>query len=426
MAKCKQVPLSALSPGVVLRAPITDPHNPRIRLLAEGTRITQGMIDRLTSHGVETVVMSQRDLAIVNSFKPQGRRKKVPRSHHYVKSERFNEFSDQIDRDIDDGADLTLGVPDKPLAQRVNRPLSGPYIEGLQAEWSHSADEQIESIDQFYEEAMEGRADSVGPLHTACTEILKRLMQDQDALVCMACNPYESEYPSRHGLHLASVAMAIGLEMNLDRAHLIDLGVGCLVHDVGMRAVGLSMFECKQTLSPAQLRTLADHPVLAIEIAGRYGDTISTLSRMVAYQIHERCDGSGYPRGRASCQIHMLAKIAGAADAFVGMVSRRPHRLGIQGYYAMAQMLEDMTAGKFDSRVIRSLLHATSLFPLGSMVKINNECVGRVIRSGGGDFVRPTIEMWHQDHMDRPPAIVDLREEPKLRILSSIPASKAA
>ena len=76
--------------------------------------------------------------------------------------------------------------------------------------------------------------------------------------------------------------------------------------------------------------------------------------------------------------------------------------------------------------MIRALLQATSLFPLGSFVRLNNDCVGRVIRADGPNFVRPTIEMWHQDHLDREPVVVSLKDEQRVRILGSMPAAKAA
>jgi len=87
----------------------------------------------------------------------------------------------------------------------------------------------------------------------------------------------------------------------------------------------------------------------------------------------------------------------------------------------MAQLLDDMKAGKYDAKVIRALLNAASLYPLGSMVELNNGCVGRVIRSGRDRFVEPTIQMWHPDHGDRKPVIVNLKHESDICITRSIP-----
>lgn len=424
--KCKRVPLSTLRPGAILMAPILDPLDQRIKLLSQGTEITPSFISRLALRGVNSVILSQRDIAILNAFSPQGRRIKVPPAHHYVQSHDVNDYSEAIDKRIESSDSLTVTPSETPLAVQIHKPHDCAYANGLQAAWAQDANQQIESVSNFLDDTVEKGSKEVGPLHQTCLDLLDRIAEDQDALVCLASTPYESDYPSRHGVHVTAVALSIGVKMGLDRPNLINLGVGCLIHDVGMRSVGLPMFNTDKVLSQGQLKRLSDHPVKAIAIAGQYGDAISEVSQLVSYQIHERLDGTGYPRGRTGDQIHPLAKIAAVSDAFVGMLSKRKHRLAIQGYYVMAKLLDEVKDRKFDARVMRALLHVASLYPLGSFITLDNGCLGRVIRSGDEEFLRPTIEMWQKDHIGNEPAIVNLRHEPSIRITGSIPASRVA
>jgi HD-GYP domain-containing protein (c-di-GMP phosphodiesterase class II) len=185
----------------------------------------------------------------------------------------------------------------------------------------------------------------------------------------------------------------------------------------------VNLFDTKDKLTDGQLSKLANHPVKAIEVVTKYGDSLSQEVRMVVYQIHERCDGSGYPRGFHAEQIHPLAKIAAVADAFVGMVSPRKHRYAIQGFSANLALMEDAKNGKYDPRVIRALLHSTSLHPIGSRVELSNGRVGQIVRSGGANYVSPTIRMWSPNRMEAEPTIIDLAMERSLRITRSLPAA---
>jgi HD-GYP domain-containing protein (c-di-GMP phosphodiesterase class II) len=68
------------------------------------------------------------------------------------------------------------------------------------------------------------------------------------------------------------------------------------------------------------------------------------ISEMI-YQHHERCDGSGYPRGLTGDQTLLGAKVLAIADVVEAMMSYRPYRpaLGIKA--ALAEI--ERGAGSF-------------------------------------------------------------------------------
>ena len=47
---------------------------------------------------------------------------------------------------------------------------------------------------------------------------------------------------------------------------------------------------------------------------------------LLAAQLRERLDGSGYPRGLSGTAISRGGRILGAADAYQAMLEPRPHR----------------------------------------------------------------------------------------------------
>ena len=209
--------------------------------------------------------------------------------------------------------------------------------------------------------------------------------EDLDLFVCLGINPPSDDYPTRHSLHVAMLAMAIGAIAGWDEATLIELGIGCLIHDVGMERVRGVNPRDSRVFSRSEFEEIAKHPVYTLELIRQQPDRIPPASRIVAYQMHERCDGSGYPRGRTGCQIHELAKIAAVADVYVALVSPRPHRPGTIPYHAMERILHDVKAGLLDPNVVSALLRTVSLFPIGSFVGLSDGRIGKVIRTNGGN-----------------------------------------
>ena len=178
-----------------------------------------------------------------------------------------------------------------------------------------------------------------------------------------------------------------------------------------MLHVDESLYHSKEVLDPVAFLDITKHPVIAADMLYQRMEQVPVGVRMVVYQMHERCNGSGYPRGRTGDRIHPLAKISAVADAYVALVSARPHRHAMLPYFAMKKMLEDVKAGLFDATVVRALLHTVSLFPIGSYCELNNGGVAKVIRSNGSAYDRPIVEAWKQSHFSAEPEVVDLTEE---------------
>jgi hypothetical protein len=136
--------------------------------------------------------------------------------------------------------------------------------------------------------------------------------------------------------------------------------------------------------------------------------------------MHERCNGSGYPRGRTAKQIHELAKVAAVADVFLALCSTRPHRPALMPYYALERMLHGVKDGLFDAVVVRALLKTVSLFPVGSFVRISDGRIGKVLRSNGEDYARPVVAAWKPGADPNESIVVDLSQEPDLRVIAAL------
>jgi HD-GYP domain-containing protein (c-di-GMP phosphodiesterase class II) len=188
-----------------------------------------------------------------------------------------------------------------------------------------------------------------------------------------------------------------------------------------MACVDQKLIVAKRALAIHELVEIAKHPFKTFELIEKNLNVIPPGSRMVAYQIHERADGSGYPRGRTLAQTHPLARIAAVADMYAALVAPRPHRPGLLPYYAIEKILADTKQGLFDPKAVRALLQTVGLFPIGSFVEFNNaEYIGRVIRSNGAQFALPIVEVHRRSATRMAPSIVDLSQDATLKIARPI------
>ena len=360
------------------------------------------------------------DLATWRDAQPPDPISIVLPDHQVVRCELETPLSREFDAEINRGENLQVEPQGEPFIARIRKHGDRLYDKEVMNRLAQLLHRSSERLGELFASLKTGGSAELQIVESISKDGLFRVAEDMDLFVCLGIAPSSGGYPSRHSLRVGMLAMSIGVTLGWDERMLIDLGVGCLLHDVGMLAIDGAAYQNKRFLSPAEFAEIAKHPVLAIESLEHHLHRVPAAARMVAYQMHERCNGTGYPRGYAGNQIHDLAKVAAVADVFVALVSPRPHRPGMVPYHAVRKILRDTNAGLYDSHAVRALLKTVSLFPIGSYVALNDGRVGKVIRAAGDAYERPIIEAWRRADPLTSRSVIDLSQQENVRIESSL------
>ena len=137
-------------------------------------------------------------------------------------------------------------------------------------------------------------------------------------------------YTDLHQTRVGNLAAAIGEKMNLDPNKTELLRVIGYMHDIGKIAVPIEILSKPGNLSDLEMEMIRNHSLYGYEMI-RNAHIPSVIAEAVL-QHHERCDGSGYPKGLKADSICPEAKILMLADVIAAISSHRPYRpaLGIQ------------------------------------------------------------------------------------------------
>ena len=217
-------------------------------------------------------------------------------------------------------------------------------------------------------------------------------------------------------VNVAIMAMRLGREIEYDERRTLALGLCGLTHDLGMLAVPEEVLSVR-CLGPEQLQTLQGHPCESERMVRAFGNAFEWVAKVVV-QAHERCDGSGYPKGLRGDQIHEFARIIGLVDTYEAMAQPRADRQARVVYNALKEII-DLRNSLFDRRLIKALINIVSIFPLGSLVKLNNGDIGRVVATSRPHPTRPTVDVLVDSRGRRLPVPrqIDLQDEPMLYIV---------
>jgi len=223
-----------------------------------------------------------------------------------------------------------------------------------------------------------------------------------------------------HSVNVAIFATKIGFGLKYKPEEMYQLALSAFMHDLGMTAVPNRILFKQGQLSSDELNTVKHHPIDGLELVRHLKKEYAYILDVV-YQEHERDDGSGYPQGLKGDEITEYAKIIGIADVFEAMVHGRAYRDGFITYQALQSIIKGRT-GIFSPKIIRALISVISMFPVGSIVKLNTGERARVISINRNRPVRPIVEISvdSEGRKLEPPLRLNLETEPLIYITETI------
>lgn len=199
-----------------------------------------------------------------------------------------------------------------------------------------------------------------------------------------------------HSISLCSLATLTALRLGLAKDRVHDIGVGSLLHDLGLRYMTIAyQNQDLSALSKIELAEYMKHPVYGYS-AVKKENWISSVGKNIILFHHERSDGSGYPL--KAREIPYEAAIVGVCDAFDEMICGIGCRR-VKVYEAV-EYLKTYRGVHFPKEIVDTLLEFTAVYPAGSRVLLTNGQEGKVIRQNRDFSDRPVIQLKDQTIID--------------------------
>jgi HD-GYP domain-containing protein (c-di-GMP phosphodiesterase class II) len=131
------------------------------------------------------------------------------------------------------------------------------------------------------------------------------------------------------GNHVKRVAqysyiLAIGLGMSEWEAEM--LRSASPMHDIGKVAIPDSVLNKPGKLTEEEFEQMKQHADIGYEFLRNSKRQLLQAAAIVAWQHHEKWDGSGYPRGLKGEDIHLYGRITALADVFDALGSSRVYK----------------------------------------------------------------------------------------------------
>lgn len=181
-------------------------------------------------------------------------------------------------------------------------------------------------------------------------------------------------YVYNHSVGVCVLSILTGRALQLDELKIKTLGMGAILHDIGK-----------------SLSTGPEHTIHGFEIL-RNNKLLNIMVSHVAYQHHEKYDGTGFPRQLKGEDIHLFAAITSISNVYDNLVSHPEPEKRLLPYQALEVIMAE-SGRAFHPEVVKAFSQNIAPYPVGTAVLLNNGAVG-VVTNVPRDFpTRPLIKL---------------------------------
>lgn len=262
-------------------------------------------------------------------------------------------------------------------------------------------------------------------LRKGISRLLDEILSNRQWLVHLDDVHSYDDYLYFHSVNVTVLSMVTGLSMGYSEGDVLDLGMGALLHDIGMITIDQNVVNKVKKLTAAQMESIKKHPETGFNMLRGIRE-VSVTAAHIAYQHHERFDGTGYPRQMLRKHILEYARISSVADTYDAIISDHPYRKGYSAVEAVT-IITKLSGTHFDPDIVDAFLSNIAIYPVGSMVLLNTGHVAVVTTANRFNQDNPVIQVICDQNgkMVKKSFKVDLSRTSEVVIIRALPAEES-
>lgn len=225
----------------------------------------------------------------------------------------------------------------------------------------------------------------------AVNNIIEDILFQKDIFISLSDMRSYDNQVFAHSVNVCVLATVLGKALGLDQNNLEALALGALFHDIGTVKLPKELLRKRESFTPKEEDLYETHTSQGFDIL-RSKRELNLLSAHIAFQHHERLNGSGYPRKLEGENIHNLAQIVGIADFYDHLINDGPGHTRILPHEA-CEILMGCSDKLFPHDLVVTFLKHIAAYPTGCTVRLNTEEIGIVVDQNKSLPMRPIVRV---------------------------------
>ncbi len=232
-------------------------------------------------------------------------------------------------------------------------------LEALKAHFSSTTDKIIKDLrrqNKIMERSDKRQRQEYDELQVKLKEVeeLSREIEDTQKEVVFtmgAIGESRSKETGNHVKRVAEYSRLLALYYGLDEEEAELIKQASPMHDIGKVAIPDAILNKPGRFNDEEFEYMKKHAELGYEMLKHSNRRLLKAAATVAYEHHEKWDGSGYPRGLKDEEIHIYGRITAIADVFDALGSDRCYKKAWEDE-KIFKLFKEERAKHFDPKLV--------------------------------------------------------------------------
>ena len=249
----------------------------------------------------------------------------------------------------------------------------------------------VQAYKRLFKNWQAGSKVEVAKVREVIIPLFDKAMESPSDILILHHYCQKEDYLYHHAVSLGLLSGFIAYKMKFDMADVYQVTMaGCLA-DCGMSKIPNKILTKPSKLSLEENEEMFKHPLYSYQLV-QSSPILKDTVKVAILEHHERINGSGYLLRKKGDAIHIFSKIIAVADVYHAMTSERIYRKKQSPFKVMEMIMQD-DFGKFDLRIVKTLLAGLTTFSSGSRVKLNNGNIAEIIFIDNNSPTRPLVKV---------------------------------
>jgi len=155
-----------------------------------------------------------------------------------------------------------------------------------------------------------------------------------------------------HIKRVARMSYVLAKLIGMDEEEAKTLKIVSPMHDVGKIGISDAILLKPGKLTAEEFETMKEHTTIGYNILKDTQKKTLNIAASVAYEHHEKWDGTGYPRGLKGEEISIFGRITGIIDVYDALANKRCYKDAWQND-EISKYIQEQSGKQFDPKLVK-------------------------------------------------------------------------